>query len=300
MTAAAPDAGVSFSHAFLGLGGMGSGMACNLLDNGLPLVVYNRSPHKAADAVAAGAQLADSAAAAVANADIVVVSLADERAQEEVVFTDAVTGLRPGAYLVDTSTVSPTYSREATARLAAHGVTRVEACVVGNPMQAREGALRIFAAGPDKHVAAVQDVLQVLGHQVIHVGDTGAGATMKLVFNLLLGAQVSSLAEGVAFGVESGLDRTLLLDTIRQSGFSSLVMGFRAEIMRDRRYEPAAFRSTLMAKDLRFALREAERVGVALPVTASASGQFDNVVAEGGADRDAAVIVEHVPRRAAR
>lgn len=289
----------SFSHAFLGLGGMGSGMACNLVDNGLPLVVYNRSAHKAADVVALGAQLAGSAADAVAHADIVIVSLADEKAQEEVVFTDAVAGLRPGTYLIDTSTVSPAYSREATERLAGYGVTRVEACVVGNPLQAREGALRIFAAGPEKHVAAVQDVLQVLGHQVIHVGDTGAGATMKLVFNLLLGAQVSSLAEGVAFGVEAGLDRTLLLDTIRQSGFSSLVMGFRAEIMRDRRYEPAAFRSTLMAKDLRFALRAAEHVGVAMPVTASAAAMFDTVVEQGGADRDAAVIVEHVPRRAA-
>ena len=284
----------SLSYAFVGLGAMGSGMACNLADSGLPLVVHNRTRAKAGPVLAAGARWAGSAADAVAGADVVVVSLADEQAEEEVVFGDAVRGLRPGTYLIDTSTISPTFSRRATERLAAIGVHRVEACVVGNPGQAREGVLRVFAAGEQRHVDAVRDVLDVLGHQVLHVGDTGAGCTMKLVFNLLLGAQLSSLAEGVTYGVEAGLDRTMLLDTIRQSGFSSLVMGFRAEIMRDRRYQPPAFRTTLMAKDLRLALKEAASAGVSLPVTASAAAEFDRVVTAGGGDADAAVIVEHV------
>ncbi|KXK63874.1 hypothetical protein AWW66_01230 [Micromonospora rosaria] len=276
---------------------MGSAMAGNLLDNDLPLVVWNRTPARAAAVVAAGARLAATPAEAVAGADVVVVSLADEPAQRDVLLTRTLPALRAGTWLVDTSTVSPTWSREVTARLAGHGVTRVEACVLGNPEQARAGALRVFAGGPAAHVEAVRDVLDVLGHQVLHVGDTGAGATLKLVFNLLLGAQVTSLAEGVAYGVGAGLDRDMLLTAVAESGFSSLVMSFRAQIMRQRSYTPAAFRSTLMGKDLALALSEAAGLGVDLPVTAAAAGRFAEVARRGDGDADAAVVVEHVTGR---
>ncbi|MEW9547184.1 NAD(P)-dependent oxidoreductase [Nonomuraea sp. NPDC050783] len=279
--------------AFLGLGGMGSGMALRLLDCDFDVVVHNRTAAKAAPLVAAGARAAGSAAAAVAGRDVVVVSLADEAAEEQVVFGEALAAFRRGAYLVDTSTLSPAYSRAATERLAAVGVRRVEACVLGNPLQAREGLLRVLAAGPPADVDAVAPVLEALGHQLVRVGGTGSAAVMKLVFNLLIGAQVASLAEAVTLGVGAGLDREELLTAIKESGFSSMVMSFRAEIMQRRDYVPAAFRTRLMAKDLRFALAEAERAGVALPVTQRAAERFERVIGAGAGDADAAVLVEH-------
>ncbi|MEV4173353.1 NAD(P)-dependent oxidoreductase [Nonomuraea sp. NPDC049709] len=279
--------------AFLGLGGMGAGMALRLLDCGHDLVVHNRTPEKAAPVAAAGGVIAASPAGAVAGADAVVVSLADQAAVERVVLGDALAALRPGAYVIDTSTLSPAFSRTATERLAAAGVRRVEACVLGNPAQAREGLLRVLAAGPPADVDAVEPVLESLGHQVVRVGDTGSAAVMKLAFNLLIGAQVASLAEAVALGVGAGLDRGELLTAIKESGFSSLVMGFRADIMQRRDYVPAAFRTRLMAKDLRFALDEAERAGLALPVTRRAAERFEQVIGAGDGEADAAVLVEH-------
>ncbi|MFC5827939.1 NAD(P)-dependent oxidoreductase [Nonomuraea insulae] len=279
--------------AFLGLGGMGAGMARRLLDCGYDLAVYNRTVEKAAPLAAAGAVAAASGAAAVAGADAVVVSLADQAAVEQVIFEDALSGLRPGAYLIDTSTLSPAFSRAVTERLATAGVRRVEACVLGNPAQAREGALRVLAAGPPADIDAVEPLLETLGHQVVRVGDTGSAAVMKLAFNLLIGAQVASLAEAVALGVGGGLDRAELLTAIKESGFSSLVMGFRADIMRRGDYVPAAFRTRLMAKDLRFALDEAARAGLALPVTERAAERFEQVIGAGDGEADAAVLVEH-------
>ncbi|MFB4274445.1 MULTISPECIES: NAD(P)-dependent oxidoreductase [unclassified Nonomuraea] len=279
--------------AFLGLGGMGAGMALRLLDCGHDLVVHNRTPEKAAPVAAAGGVIAASPAGAVAGADAVVVSLADQAAVERVVLGDALAALRPGAYVIDTSTLSPAFSRTVTERLAAAGVRRVEACVLGNPAQAREGLLRVLAAGPAADVDAVEPVLESLGHQVVRVGDTGSAAVMKLAFNLLIGAQVASLAEAVALGVGAGLDRGELLTAIKESGFSSLVMGFRADIMQRRDYVPAAFRTRLMAKDLRFALDEAERAGLALPVTRRAAERFEQVIGAGDGEADAAVLVEH-------
>lgn len=285
--------------AFLGLGGMGSAMALRLLDVGFPLTVWNRTPDRAATTVAAGAQGAVTAAEAVTGRDVVVVSLADDDAVEAVLFGGALHAMRRGTVVVDTSTVSPAFARAAAERLARTGVRRVEACVLGNPSQARAGQMRILTAGDPVHVDAVRPVLDALGAQVIHVGPAGAAATMKLVFNLLIGAQVASLAEAVTFGRAAGLDRDMLLTAIQESGFSSMVMAFRAAIMRDRRYEPAAFRARLMAKDLRLALAGAQGVGVAMPVTATAQRRFEDVVAAGDGDLDAAVLLELQEREAA-
>ena len=279
--------------AFIGLGNMGAGMAIRLLERGFPVTVHNRTPDKAEPVCAAGAQLAPSAVAAAAGADVVLVSLSDDAAVEQVVFGELGPALRPGTVVIDTSTVSPDYARAASRRLAEGGLRRVEACVIGNPRQARQGHLRILAAGTPDDVEGVRDILAALGHQVLYVGEPGQAATMKLVFNLLLGAQVSALAEAVSYGVDRGLDRDMLLSTIASSGFSSTVMSFRAEVMRGRRYQPAGFRAGLMEKDLRLALADASGAGTAMPVLDRVHDRFAAVVGAGDGDKDAAIVIEH-------
>ncbi|MDQ7803501.1 NAD(P)-dependent oxidoreductase [Amycolatopsis sp. A133] len=276
--------------AVLGLGNMGAGMACRLLAAGFPVTVYNRSPAKAAALVTGGAVLAKTPAEAVAGARAVLVSLGDEAAVEQVLFGQALPALTAGQVVIDTSTVSPTFARAAAARLVGAGLRRVEACVLGNPHQARAGELRVLAAGAPEDVESVRDLLDVLGREVRYVGPPGNGASTKLVFNLLLGAQLAALAEAVSYGVGAGLDRELLLSAIEHSGFSSRVLAFRAALMREARYEPAAFRARLMAKDLDLVTREAAALGVELPVTTRAAERFAEVVAAGLGDLDAAVI----------
>jgi 3-hydroxyisobutyrate dehydrogenase-like beta-hydroxyacid dehydrogenase len=165
-------------------------------------------------------------------------------------------------------------------------------------MLARAGRLRVLAAGDSDDVRAVRPVLDALGPQVLHLGGAGMGATMKLAFNLLLGAQVATLAEAVQYGVAAGLDRDELLEAIAESGFSSLVMAFRAELMRGRAYDPPAFRTRLMHKDLSFAVDDAARVDVGMPVTRAAAEAFARVMAAGAAELDAAAILEHPARPA--
>ncbi len=276
--------------AVLGLGNMGAGMAGRLLAAGFPVTVYNRSPGKAAGLAAGGARLAATPAEAVTGARAVLVSLGDETAVEQVLFEQALPALVAGQVVIDTSTVSPTFARAAAVRLAGAGIRRVEACVLGNPHQARAGELRVLAAGTAGDVAEVRDLLDVLGREVRHVGPAGHGASTKLVFNLLLGAQLAALAEAVAYGVRAGLDRELLLGAIEHSGFSSRVLAFRAALMREGRYEPAAFRTRLMAKDLDLVTREAAALGVELPVATRAAERFAEAVAAGLGDLDAAVI----------
>lgn len=279
--------------AFLGLGNMGGSMAGRLLDSGYELTLYNRTASKAAALVEAGATLAEAPDKAALDHRVVMLSLSDENVVEDVLFGQVVPVLAPGTVIIDTSTVSPGYARQAARRLADKGLRRVEACVVGNPLQARTGELRVYVAGEAADLEAVRPVLETVGNDVVHLGAPGTAATMKLILNLLLGAQVASLAEAVAYGTAAGLDRDQLLGSVASSGFSSMVMRFRAELMRSRRYEPAFFRSELMEKDIRISMEAAEAHGIAMPVLGAVREQFAAVIAAGDGDKDASVIAEH-------
>jgi len=278
--------------AFVGLGGMGAGMAQRLRIAGFPLVVYNRTAAKAVPLAAAGARVAASSAEAAGAARIVFLSLSDQHAVEQVLFGELSGHLSPGTVVVDTSTVSPAYSVDAAERLARAGATRVEACVLGNPAMAHAGKLRVFTAGRRADVNRVRDALDALAQDVQHVGTTGSACALKLAFNMILGNQVAALAEAVSFVERTGVDRNLFLTALTASGFSSPTLAFRAELVRARRYEPPQFRSGLMEKDLRLVVSEATARGLDLPVTACAADRFAEAVRAGDGDKDAAVVAE--------
>ncbi|MGC5021039.1 NAD(P)-dependent oxidoreductase [Micromonospora sp. DT47] len=278
--------------AFIGLGAMGGGMAQRLCAAGFPITVFNRTRARTAPLAAAGARVVDSPAEAAAAARIVVLSLSDEQAVEEVLFGQLAGHLSADAIVIDTSTVSPAYAVEAGKRLAKEGIRRVEACVLGNPAMAQAGALRVFTAGREEDVAEVRQVLETVGQDVKHVGGPGSASALKLAFNLILGNQVAALAEAVRLADGAGVDRDLFLTSLTASGFSSPTLAFRAEMVRNRRYTPAQFRLWLMHKDLHLAVAEAAARGAELPVTAAAAAQFAEAVRHGDGDKDAVVIVE--------
>lgn len=283
--------------AVVGLGGIGSGMARRLIDADFQVTVYNRTPEKAADLVEAGARHAPTLAE-VAGTDVILLSLSDEFAVEQVLFGGLVPHLRPGTVVVDTSTVSPAYARDAAARLASAGVGRVEACVIGNPTMAKSGELRVFAAGDAEAFGTAKPVLSALSRQgILHLGEAGRASAMKLAFNLLLGAQTAALGEAVAFAESAGLDREFLLTAIQKSGWRSPVLNFRAEFMRTKRYDPAGFRADLMAKDIGLALGEAATKDLDLPLIECVARRFADVQEAGLGGKDAAVVVD-VPARA--
>jgi len=280
------------SVAVVGLGGMGGGIARALLRAGFEVSVHNRTAAKADALVAEGATPAASAADAGAESDVVVLSLADEAAVDEVLFGEVIWRLRPGTVVIDTTTVSPSYAKNTAVRLAASGVERLEACVVGNPDMAAAGKLRIFTSGDAATVDRVKPVLSELSQELRHLGPPGSASALKLALNLILGVQTAGLAEAASFAEASGLDRGLLLDVVLNSGWRSPVLGFRAEFMKSRVYQPAGFRSVLMQKDLDLVLQQAGAYGLDLPLTSQAAGKYEAVLEAGRGDDDAAVVVE--------
>ncbi|SFP82432.1 NAD(P)-dependent oxidoreductase [Amycolatopsis rubida] len=278
--------------AVIGLGAMGSGMACALVDAGFSVTVFNRTGAKAERIGGAGVAVARSAAEAGADAGVVLLSLADEAAVAEVLFDSVLGHLEPGTTVIDTTTVSPAFARQAAERCAAAGARRVEACVVGNPHMAAVGELRIFTAGDRDDVEGVCDVLGALSKEQRFVGEPGRASVLKLAFNLLLGVQTVGLAEAVAFAEAMGLDREVLLHALENSGWRSPVLSFRAQFIRRRVYQPPGFRAALMHKDLSLGSSEADKRGADLPVVKCSLAQFESLLAAGRGDDDAAAVVD--------
>jgi 3-hydroxyisobutyrate dehydrogenase-like beta-hydroxyacid dehydrogenase len=266
-------------------------MARRLVHAGHELIVWNRTPEKAEPLRQAGARVASSPQEAGAASDVAVTMLSTPRVLQEVVFGGAglASGLTPGAVLIEMSTVGPDAVRHVAACLP-QGTSMVDAPVRGSVKQAEEGSLRIFAGGTDKDVRRVMPVLEVLG-AVRHVGDVGAGASMKLVVNLCLGALITAVGEALSLGAGLGLDREDLLAALSDSPIGQTVDNKRHNILSGD-YSPN-FKLSLAHKDLELVIDAAERNDVRLELARAANCWFEEADAKGlGALDYSAVVAE--------
>jgi 3-hydroxyisobutyrate dehydrogenase len=279
--------------AYIGLGMMGGGMASRLVDSGYDVVVFNRTRSKADEVGKLGARVADSPADAAKDVDVLCMSLANQDVVSTMLFGEngAFESLPKGAYVLDMSTVPPEFARELATRVRDAGYKPLDACVLGNPMHARQGELRVMAGGLEDDFRAVENLLAAMGKEVTYLGPNGMGATMKLVLNMLMGSQMPALAEAVVFGERAGLEREKILEMISKSGYSSPMMSFRCAIMGQRNFQFAAFKLGLMRKDMTLVLSEAQRLGVPLPLAESAHAMLTAAQQQGLGDLDVAAIL---------
>src|SRR5690242_7709911 len=256
--------------AFLGLGRMGLPMATNLAAAGHRLTVWNRSPEKAERFAAEhGARAAGTPAEAVADADVVLTMLADDRA-----LLDAYTGeggalsaVRPGALAIDMGTVAPGTVAELRRLLTERRVDLVDAPVSGSVATATAAGLTIMAAGESEAVERARDVLGALGSRVIHMGPSGAGSAMKLAINAIVHSINQAVSEALVFAERAGIERTRAYEVFANSAVAAPFVLYRREAYERPGEVPVTFRLELAAKDLRLALALAQEVGADLPQT---------------------------------
>ena len=172
--------------AFLGLGIMGAGMASRLVKAGFDVTVYNRNPARAAPLGEAGAKVAASAREAATGADIVISMVSDDAAARAM-WTDALTGLKPGAIAVESSTVSPGWVKEWAALVAAKGGQALDAPVTGSKAAAENGELVFLVGGDAAALETAGPAFAAMGKGTIRLGASGAGATLKLINNFMCG-----------------------------------------------------------------------------------------------------------------
>ena len=281
------------SVAILGLGTMGSGMAANLLKAGYPLTVYNRTAAKAETLAAQGARTARTPAEAAKDARVIVSMLADDAASREA-WTGrdgALSAAQPGALLIESSTVSPAWIGELNQLAQARGLDLLDAPVTGSRAQAEKGQLTFLVGGSEPALEAATPVLQAMSQAIVHLGPSGSGAKLKLLNNFLCGVQIASLAEGMAWLEQSGLDRDQALSFLAKAAPGSPLLGSVSARMVSRDYS-VNFLLKLMAKDLEYAFAAAAESGVDLTTAKNANALFERAIEAGYAEQDMASIVE--------
>ncbi|TAK25428.1 MAG: NAD(P)-dependent oxidoreductase [Chloroflexota bacterium] len=254
---------------FIGLGLMGMPMARNLLKAGVDLTVHNRSRPKVEQLVAEGARAATSPAGIAREVDVLFSCLpgpSDVRA----VFlgTDGAVGaIRAGQIVCEMSTIDPGTHREIGALVAERGGRYLDGPVSGGTSGARDATLSIMVGGDAADLATIRPLLDAMGNNIYHLGPIGAGATTKLV-NQMMGAICGlSVIEGLTLGVKAGIDPDLLFSVLStSSGASRALAGNGPNVLR-RNFEPG-FTIDLQHKDVSLAVQMARELGV--PVAAGA------------------------------
>src|SRR5262245_33851210 len=127
---------------------MGRPMAARLLGAGFRLLVWNRTRAKAEPLIELGARWADSPAATVAGAGVVITMMTDGRAVTSAIFdSSAADAMSRGTMMIDMSTTTPQDARDFAARLVPHGIDYIDAPVSGGTRGATSGTLAIMAGG---------------------------------------------------------------------------------------------------------------------------------------------------------
>jgi len=273
---------------------MGTAMAERLLDAGYPLVVSNRTRDKADALGARGAVVAATLEGLADQVDVVLTSVADDRAFEAVAGS-VVAAARPGTVLVDTSTVSPEVSARVASLAETASVRYLRAPVSGNPGVVRAGNLTFIVSGARETLDEVEPVLRAIGATIHHVGDGEQARIVKLAINLMIAVLAQVMSEALVLGEASGVSRAALLDVMGSSAAGAPFVKYKAEpLLRDD--FSATFTTALMAKDIDLVLDAAEVAGVALPLAREMKTHLQAAVAAGYADDDFIALFLHLRR----
>ncbi len=251
--------------AVLGAGStMGSPMARNIARSGIQVRAWNRTREKADAVEDAGAQIFDSPQEAVDGADVILTMLSDADAVIDAI-EDAVASLGENTVWVQMSTIGEVGTERCLELAQAHGITLIDAPVLGTKQPAEEGKLVVLASGPETARDRVQPVFDAIGQKTMWVGDVGAGTRLKLVANSWVLTVVEGGAETIALAEGLGVDPALLFDAIEGGPLDLPYLRMKGNAIVERNFEPM-FRLTLAAKDARLVEESAQRHGIDVPL----------------------------------
>jgi 3-hydroxyisobutyrate dehydrogenase len=279
--------------AILGLGIMGAGMAGRLLSSGFPLTVYNRNREKSAPFAKNGAFVAATPCEAASRSEIILSMVADDNASRAVWFGEngALAGVPSNAVLIESSTLSIGWVKELELAAAQRSCRFLDAPVTGSKPQAASGELLFLVGGSSEALEIARPVFSVVGRDVIHLGPTGSGALMKLVNNFMCGVQAASFAEAISMVDAGGLDRGKALSILTAGAPGSGIVKRVADRVTNDDFAPN-FALRWMAKDLSYALNEAQAMGLSFQTASAALSVFKRAIADGFGDEDFAAVTK--------
>ena len=278
---------------FVGTGPMGEPMARRLLDAGHALSVFNRTASRADALVEAGAQRADSPAAAASGSDIVFSMVANDAACEALALGPAgiASGLPRDSVHVCCSTISPALSSRLDAAHAERGQLYAAATVLGRPPAAASGELFIVLAGSSAARDKIAGTLSCLGQRVFDLGNDPAHSNLvKLSLNFMILATLEQMSEMFALNEKGGVAPATLFEIFTNSFFTAPVHKNYGALIVDQKFDPPGSGVPLAFKDTRLLLAAAEALSVPVPIASLLRDRFLAVVAKGQGGLDFAAL----------
>ncbi|HEY1264545.1 MAG TPA: NAD(P)-dependent oxidoreductase [Terriglobales bacterium] len=269
--------------AFLGLGIMGRPMAANLAKAGNEVVVWNRTPGKEVE----GARVAATPAEAAQGAEVVWMCVSDTKAVESVLFgpNGVEQSLTEGMIVVDSSTISPSATRNFAEKVRAKGASYVDAPVTGSKTGAEAGSLIFIVGGDEAVVDRLKPLFSAMGKLFFRMGETGKGQAAKLAMNLQIALIYEGLAESLTLAAKLGVEAETLLPLVQTAMTRSGVVEYKAPFILKRDFAPN-FPLRLMHKDIRLMLEAAKEARVKLPALETVEEIYDVAAEDGAGDLD--------------
>lgn len=285
---------------FIGLGGMGSRIAARLLAAGYEVSVFARNPVRRAAIQAKGATVCGSVAELAGSVHVVLSCLTDDQAVRDVYFgaEGVLANAEPGTVVIEMSTILPATSRELASKASQAGVQALDVAISGSTPAAEQGTVTLLAGGNSDVFQASVPIFQAVAAKYFHLGPSGAGTTMKMVVNAILGIGMQAIAEAAAMGEKAGLSREILLQVLSQ--MAVIAPAHVGKLSRAARgdYSPQ-FPLPLMNKDFRLILQLAGEVGAAMPATSAAFQVSTEALAEYN-DLDFSAVMEYMEEAPAK
>jgi len=286
--------------AFIGLGNMGSRIAKRLLAAGYPVSVFDRDPSRSEALTQNGAKPVVSVAELAKSVNVFLSCLTDDQAVRDVYYGPAgvLANTSTGLVILEMSTVSPATSRELANKASDLGVQMLDVAISGSTPAAEAGTLFLLAGGDPDFFQAARPIFQAIASKYFHLGPSGAGTTMKLVVNAILGIGMQAIAEAAALGERAGLSRDVLLEVLAQTAV--VAPAHAGKLSRASRGDYSAqFPLPLMNKDFSLILQLAAGVEAVMPAT-SAAFEINSEAMAADADQDFSVVMKIMEHRTAK
>lgn len=284
--------------AFLGLGRMGLPMASNIAKAGFEVVVYNRTRRIAEEFArgTAGVTVAESPRNAAEDADVVVTMLADEKALRAIYDGPCglLAGWSRGKIAVDMGTTGPVGIRWLAQAVKNAGGNAIDAPVSGSVKAAEAAGLTLLVGGSADAVETVRPMLESMSAVIFHLGESGAGAVMKLAVNNVVYALGQAISESLLLAERSGIDRDLAYEVFCNSAIAAPMVKHRQGNFVEPETAATQFALTLAAKDLKLIAAQAEAVRSPMPQAKTNRAITAKAIEAGLGDLDMAAVAVYL------
>ena len=289
-------ANLDYKIGVVGVGRMGSNIACHLNDDGFSVVaVYDVDGSRARElGEEIGAEATDQLARVTELADYVITVVTDDDAMSQIFSEDADDSLLKGAegtVFINCATITPQVHVDVEQLAAKHGAQSIEGCMASSITQAREGTLYLMCGGREDTFTQAKPILDSMSVSLRYIGTAGQAAQVKALVNMVMNINTAGLAEGLGLGAALGLDLGMLQEVFAQTGANSRVLETDGEDMENRDHE-CYFSAAHASKDSGIALELAKAAGLNLPLAQATKDQYDRMVELGKGELDKSGVAE--------